>query len=427
MTFKRTAAALLVALPLLTSCYADDELAPKPAPPIDPIFERYVSLGNSLTAGFQSAGINDSTQRRAYPNLLAAAMGTQFNYPQLSGYGCPSPLTNNVLQTRVGDRPGVPAPPCGARTMVLGYMNNLAFPGAEVAELLDNFGDSPSATDVYKTFLLGGRTEIEVMAERNPTFVSVWAGSNDVLGALLSANPGDPAQVTDPTTWAASYDAVLDAIEAEGADAVLLSVPDVTVIPYASSAAIWYCLKNGGCPPPLPAQDPTLAAIPTFTVNVNCAPPSGVPVLVPWPVGLAKLAAAARPPNTPTSIDCSVDSEVVTASETQGIATAVATYNAHIAAEAAARDLAYLDVNPALQALVADGTIPRFPNIAPALAGQSVGFGPIFSLDGFHISSIAQRIVADSVASVINQHYGTSLPMPICTDDGGPITCPPAP
>ena len=417
MTYKRYAAALLVALPLLTSCKSDDKLAPKPAPPIDAMFERYVSLGNSLTAGLQSAGINDSTQRRVYPVLLAAAMETKFNYPQLSGRGCPPPLTNNVTQARVGGGSGAT---CDLRTTVLGPMNNLAFPGAVVEELLDNFGDIPASTDVYKTFLLGGQTEIELMTQRHPTFVSVWVGANDAVGTLVSANPGDPAEVTDTAAFRVSYDAVLDAIEAERSNAVLIGIPNLNTVPYASSAAIWYCLKNGGCPAPLPPQDPTLAAIPTFTVNVNCAPPAGVPVLVPWPVGLAKLAAAALPPNTPSEIDCSVDNEVVTAAETANIATANAAYNAHIAAAAAARGFAYFDPNPTLTALVLNGTIPQFPNIAPALVGQSVGFGPLFSLDGFHMSSVAHQLVADSVASIINQHYGTSLPVPVCAT----VTCP---
>ena len=38
-----------------------------------PFMARYVAIGNSITAGFQSNGINDSTQRRAYPHLLAIA------------------------------------------------------------------------------------------------------------------------------------------------------------------------------------------------------------------------------------------------------------------------------------------------------------------------------------------------------------------
>jgi hypothetical protein len=160
-------------------------------------------------------------------------------------------------------------------------------------------------------------------------------------------------------------------------------------------------------------------------VNANCAPPGGVNVLVPWPTGLQKVSTAIG--GTPASIDCSVDAEVITAAETVNLATAVATYNAHISAEAAARGFAYLDVNPILNALVANGTIPRFPNIAGAPVGQPVTFGPIFSLDGFHISSTAQRLVADSVASTINQHYGTSLPVPVCADQGGTANCPALP
>jgi lysophospholipase L1-like esterase len=70
---------------------------------------------------------------------------------------------------------------------------------------------------------------------------------------------------------------------------------------------------------------------------------------------------------------------------------------------------------------VANGTIPSFPNVAPALQGQSVGFGTLFSLDGVHPSSLAHRLIADSIASAINQKYGTSLPVPVC---GGPVNCP---
>jgi lysophospholipase L1-like esterase len=419
MTYKRYAAALLVALPLLTSCKSDEKLnSPVVA---DKMFRRYVSMGNSLTAGFQSAGISDSTQQRAYPVLLAKAMGAPFSYPRLNGLGCPPPWVLNLPPfPRVG---GDTLTTCGIpprSTIVppLPPISNVAFPGAVVAELLNNFGDDPSPTDVYKTLLLGGRTQAELLRSLKPTFVSIWIGANDVLDALLATNPGDPTKVTDPTAFAASYDSVLDAVHAEGARAILLSVPNVTVSPYASSAAIWYCLKNGGCPAPLPPQNPLFASLVTFTVNVNCAPPAGVPVLVPWGTGLTKLATAVA--GAPASIDCSVDNEVSTAAETANMVAAVAAYNAHIAQEATARGYAYLDVNPALLALVADGTIPSFPDFIPALSGQSVDFGPMFSLDGFHISSTAHRLVADSVASTINQFYGTSLPVPVC----GTVSCP---
>ncbi len=431
MSFKRIAVSLLVALPLLGSCRADDSLN-EPAVN-DPIFRRYVSLGNSITAGFQSAGINDSTQQRSYANLLAMAMGTTFNMPVFNnnpflGNGCPAPFDNNVTQHRVG---GASASSCSLRAPTSQPINNVAFPGATVSELLSNFGAPPSATDVYKQFILGGRTELELMHTLQPTFVSVFIGANDVLGALLDANPGNPMLVTPAVDFATDYDAVLDAVEAEGARAVLVSVPDVTSIPYANSAAIWFCLKNGNgaggdCPFPFPPRDPTISGLPTFSVAANCAPipPSGggIPVLVPWPIGLTKLSIAAGLAGapSPTSIDCSIDAEVVTGAETVGIATAVAQYNAHIASEATARGFAYFDLNAAMQALVANGTIPRFPNLAPALVGQSVGFGTMFSLDGFHPSSLAHRLIADGAAAAINTTYGTTLPVPVC----GTVSCP---
>lgn len=428
MSFKHLAASLLIALPALAACRSDESL--KESTAIDPMFQRYVSLGNSITAGFQSAGINDSTQVRAFPNLLALAMKTEFNLPlfndhPLLGKGCPAPFVNNVTQARV--RGGSPTG-CSLRQSTLKPVNNVAFPGATVQELLDNFGSPPSATDVYKQFILGGRTELELMRVLDPTFVSVWIGSNDAVGVLLEANPGNPALVTPAPTFAAAYDEVLDAIEALGARAVLVSIPNVSAVPYANSAAIWFCLKNGNgaggdCPAPFPPRNPTLQGIPTFTVSANCAPVppagGGINVLVPWPIGLTKLSTAVG--GTPASIDCSVDNEVVTAAETQGIATAVAQYNAHIASEAQARGFAYFDINPALDALVASGAIPRFPDIAPALLGQSVGFGPYFSLDGFHPSSLAHRVIADGIAAAINTAYGVSLPVPVC---GGAVTCP---
>ena len=82
-------------------CFDDDNnrvLGPTP----DALFRSYVALGNSITAGWQSNGINDSTQRRAYPVLLATQMDTRFAYPSLAGRGCNPPIANFLTQARVG-------------------------------------------------------------------------------------------------------------------------------------------------------------------------------------------------------------------------------------------------------------------------------------------------------------------------------------
>lgn len=418
MKQRHVAASLLLALSLTAGCKSDDSLgAPQVA---DPMFRRYAALGNSITAGFQSAGINDSTQQRSYAFLLALAMNTSFTYPSLRAPGCPPPWTNNVTQARVGGVTSTPST-CALRPANYALLNNLGVPGNQVIQLVNNFSGLPSQFDPLKTIMLGGRTEVELMKVLKPTFVTVFIGNNDVLGALIDqTNPGDPAQVTPVATFVVQYDSLVDSVRATGAKVVLVGIPDVTALPFASLGAIWYCVKNGGpqCQPPLPPQDPTLGNIPTFSVAATCAPlAGGTQVLVPWTKGVAKLGAALL--GAPSTIDCSVDNETILTPELQGMAQAVAGYNNHIQQVAQAEGWGYFDLNAAFQAYL--GTlIPLFPDLTALPTGGSVGFGPLFSLDGVHPNGAGQRLLADSIASVINQTYGTSLPVPVC----GTVTCP---
>lgn len=431
MKHRLVVAALLVAaLPVLGGCFSDEKLMPPEAPPTPTsgaLFQTYVSMGNSITAGFQSAGINDSTQQRSYAVLLAKAMGASFVYPSLNRPGCPPPFTNNVTQKR-DSLPGIPGPITGSSCFLRANNktpSNVAVPGARATEILTNFGVPVSASNALTLAFLGGRTQLTAMMDQKPTFVSLWIGNNDVLGSLTnSANPGDPAFVTPQGAFQAQYGEILDSIQATGAKAVLVSVADVSVIPYASRGSTYWCIKNQPACGVFPAAFP-----PTFTVNNNCAPALAIPgskgdsVLVPWPVGVPRIAAAAQ--GAATTIDCSVDADVVTASEYANLRNAVMGFNAYIAAQAASRGFAYFDINPALLANVATGAIPPFPDLSAALTGGSVGFGPLFSLDGVHPSTLAHRLVADSVASAINQTYNagagnSGIPVPVC----GAISCP---
>src|SRR3954464_6066778 len=69
--------------------------------PANAIFTHYVALGNSITAGWQSNGINDSTQRQSFAFLLAQQMGTRFAYPSFAMTGGPSVTANFVSQKRI--------------------------------------------------------------------------------------------------------------------------------------------------------------------------------------------------------------------------------------------------------------------------------------------------------------------------------------
>jgi hypothetical protein len=419
MRFSRLAASLLIALPLLASCRSDESLREPDV--IDPMFRRYAALGNSITAGFQSAGISDSIQRRSYAVLLAAAMQTPFNYPRLNGGGCPAPYIRNAPPTRgpTGSPTG-----CDLRVAVTGLLNNLAVPGNTVGNLISNFGEDPSAFDPLKTFFLGGKTELELMQRLHPTFVSVWIGNNDVLGAYLSsANAGNPALLTPLPEFETKYDSVAAVIESEHPQGViLLGVANISVIPYTSSGATYWCLKTGLCPGVPQAPFP-----PNFTVNNNCAPRAAVPVangdstFVPWPNGVGRILASAAPPFPATTLDCSIDTDVILPAEYAAARTAIEGYNAKIAAVAAAHEWAYFDPNPALTALRANpAAIAPFPDISTVATTGRVLFGSVFSLDGVHPSSSAHRLIADSVAATINTFYGTDLPVPVC----GTVDCP---
>ena len=182
---------------------------------------------------------------------------------------------------------------------------------------------------------------------------------------------------------------------------------------------------------------PTLVApagYPAPRPDLPAAPPAeGVWTVVPWTIWVPRRAEAALG-GVPANVDCTSAPGVVTAAEFANMRTAVAAYNTHIQAAAAARGMAYFDVNPFLQAQLFSpsnptGLIPAFPDVVPAFSGGSIGFGPLFTLDGVHPSSAANRVVADSVAATINRFYGpggtcelkATLPVPVCA---GPGNCP---
>jgi len=409
----RMTAALLLALPLVAGCYDNEPLSAPDLSTSNGLMARYVSMGNSITAGYQSGGINDSTQQRSYAVLFAGRANATFYIPSLQGRGCAPPLTNNVTQTRVG---GGTSTTCDLRADVrMPYVSNVAVPGATSFSPDDNL--SPFAnSNVLTTLILGGRTQVQAMQDADPTFVTAWIGNNDVLGAYTNgANPGNPALITPQPVFEQNYTAMLDGIEATGASAALISVVDVTVAPFASRTAIYYCLTYVDplrCQAPLPTTpDPNLAGLNflgLWNVDVNCAAPAGLATLIQWTKAVPMLAAAAG--GSPQTMDCSLDALVITPTELAGLQAATAGYNNFIQQQAAARGMAYLDVNPTLLALVATGAIPSFPDIAPALVGQSVGFGPYFSLDGIHPSTLAHQVVADSLISTVNAFFGTNIP-----------------
>jgi len=404
MMHRRTLLAAGLSLALAAACHQDELFTPLvPAYTGGALFQRYVSMGNSIAMGIQSGGIDDSSQRVAYPVLVAAVMGgNSFYYPSLAEPGCPPRYTNVFTGARVG---GGTSTTCAFRTNPLPpYVSNVAVTDAHVLDLLQNGPGAGTHSNGLTQIVLGGRTQVQAMRAAHPTFVTLWIGDNDVLGAVLTVNSGDSTLITPTASFQSDYRKVIDSIKAAGAKGLLIGVQNVTAIPYLSSGQTYFAIKNTP-PSPFPTN---------FAVGPNCAPRAlggqGDSVLVPFPFGLALIGQAQANPSTTVTLACT-EVQTVQPAEFAKLAATVTAYNAYILAQAKAdsADFGFWDVNPTLDSVRAvPGQVAPFPNTSVACTGSP--FGLAFSCDGVHPSTAAHRLIAKKVVQTINAWFGTAVP-----------------
>ena len=393
-TMVRTTSRRLAALASIAALAACSDSADilKPEPPAAAIMERYAAIGNSITAGYQSSGINDSTQRESYARLLALQAGTPYVYASLP-IGCAPPLASFQTGTRV-NAPGA----CGLTT-TYPYLNNVAVPGATVADFASPYSASYSA---LTSLILGGRSQLRRALEISPTFVSVWLGNNDVLAAgasgVLTATPNVSPGVTPVATFISAYKAGADTLSRFVDRGVLIGVVNVTGIPLLFPAES--LLTN----PTFKAQFDAARGGAT-TVLANCVGSKAL-------VSLQALSSAAGRAAVAT-ISCVKGQPVAAAGETfildaaeqTTITNAVTAYNAYIQAKADTMGFAYVDPNPILASLRASNKIPAKP-----IFTSPQPFGAYISLDGVHPSLPAHQLFTNALIDAINGKYGTSIP-----------------
>ena len=225
-------------------------------------FSKYVSLGNSLTAGFSDNALFKKGQEGSYTNILAQQFalvgGGEFRIPLTGDDNLGGLLIGGtpIQGTRLyfnGVAPvPVPGPPVTEVTNHLtGPFNNMGVPGAKSFHLLaPGYGNlagviSGAANPYFVRFASSPSTTILADATaQNPTFFSLWIGNNDVLSYATSGGTGtnqignlNPAtyggnDITDPNVFANVYSGLLDALTANGAKGVVANIPYVTTIPF---------------------------------------------------------------------------------------------------------------------------------------------------------------------------------------------------
>ncbi|NER14493.1 G-D-S-L family lipolytic protein [Leptobacterium flavescens] len=257
-------------LPLLflgfAACTSDDD-ATTPVEPEVPItsgnadFSNYVSIGNSLTAGFTDGALFVAGQTNSFPNILsqqfAMAGGGEFNIPFTNdNLGGALLGGNQILNNRLffdGAGPAVlPGNPTTEISNILtGPFNNMGVPGAKSFHIgLPGYGNIAGiqAGTANPYFVrMASSPNATILADalaQNPTFFTLWVGNNDVLsfatsggiGVDQTGNPNPatygPNDITDPTAFAGIFTGLVDALTANGAGGAVANIPDVNIIPF---------------------------------------------------------------------------------------------------------------------------------------------------------------------------------------------------
>jgi lysophospholipase L1-like esterase len=388
----RRLAAAAVLIGAVAACEQKELVSPPRTSVNHTLFASYVALGNSLTAGYQSGGILDSTQLESYAAILAHQAGTRYAYAGLSFPGCPPPIVNFQTQARLGGVTAT-ATSCSLRdpSTITSTLNNVAVPGAAAIDPTASTSDNSNA---LTTFILGGKTQVQRALEADPTFVSVWIGNNDVLPQALSGFAlGQP---TAADSFNTRYDAMMQQLTAgaKGLKGILIGVVDVTQIP-----ALF--------PVDSLINDPLFKA--EFNAAATGNPLNNVPVAGNCTGAHALVSIeilAAIHAGQVAGVSCTTADPFTLDTIKQAIVSqSVAAYNAHISSAAATAGFAYIDVNPLLAALKAQGAIVTIPDFTSATSP----FGPFVTLDGVHASALAHQYIANAIILAINKQYSVAI------------------
>ncbi|MEP6551728.1 MAG: hypothetical protein ABJB95_11125, partial [Gemmatimonadales bacterium] len=378
-------------------------------------FQRFVSIGTSVSMGVQSDGVYYSTQQTAWPALLAhQAFAPKFTAPLIQGPGCYSPLIAPLqFQRRLSGAQYPAVVAADQACTLLGTItlptNNVAIDGATTYAALRVTPDTTNAAPanvesdqrkrLYKAVLSPKLSQVTSMMAQNPTLVSVELGANEVLrtvtgGILVPAaayrQPDNTFTYYPITLWQPQYDAIVDSVAKTGAKALLVSVP---LIPNLVGV--------------YPGDDfyQQAAAFQSFGVIVNADCQGNTNLIYAFGKVFTALGSP-KPYNFSCTDNPAAPDFILTAADTTFIDNLIRQMNTHIQSQATSHSWAYLDFNAALAGFVAVKT--RFS--LSAFLGCTRPFGQYISLDGIHPNLDGQQAIANAAADALNSTYGFQIP-----------------
>lgn len=223
-------------------------------------FSNYVSIGNSLTAGFTDNALFIAGQQNSMPNILsqkfALVGGGTFTQPLMDDniggllFGGNQNANGSFGPRLFFNGSGPAVLPATSTTEAfapsVGTQNNMGVPGAASFHLLyDGYGNPanlltnpPSANPYFVRMASAPNATVlgDALAQQ-PTFVSLWIGNNDVLGYATSGGDQTMAAITPSNGppgvgFDQTIGAIVGALQNANVQGVMANIPYVTTIPH---------------------------------------------------------------------------------------------------------------------------------------------------------------------------------------------------
>ena len=419
-----------------------------------------VVVGDSLSAGYQNDQLIDCTvppvtvsglppgifecfpkpsgQRFGYANVLATQAGqaAQFNVPAIPPPGYPEIALEDGFAAVVPTPIPVPRenPAQTLDVSVPGYTLAAAVgyvplcppnPSAPVTsappypiqvmalEILDyaDFGaafTNPAGCTTAPTELAEGAA----LAQKYPGTAILWLGANDALFPLLFAGE----QPTSPLEFAYLYNIAISTMAQSSKHLVVANIPDVTELPYLTSAAAFAAEI---------AADAHLPAYEAPAIEAQLGLSKGE-MVTPYAF-LAVQEMGSSLSQLPSTLNEDGESVpvVITASQVGQIRGAIDLYNAAIELEAVIHHATLVDIHTLVQRIAINGYRVNGETLTTAFGGG------LFSYDGVHPTNTGYAIIANQFIDTLNSRLNAGIPevsvSQVAANDPFFPTTPPAP
>lgn len=388
---------LIATIIIFSGCEDRTELSAPAAPNTGTAnFAKFVSIGNSLTAGYQSGSLYQSAQEYSFGNLIAKQVKTTYAQPLVADPGTAGRIEVSSLEpfvTKINSTQGAPI-----NSSYASPFNNLGVPGATLYDVLNAtssttcysnvFGGSPNP--MFDLILRGLGSQFSQAKKIQPTLLTLWIGNNDILGY---ATQGGSVPFTPVANFNAMYDQLADSIAALNPGGVLVAnIPNVLGIPYFTTVGGQLKLKGM-----THVFITTSAGVTYASLDNN---------LLTLPASTELALGKGVSPATPLSNKVVLDS-----TEIPNVISVVSQYNSKIQAVATARGWHLVDMNAFFTNVITLTQQGKKLEVDGLQFDAIYVSGGLFSLDGVHPTSQGSAIMANEFIKVLNSKFNASIPL----------------